>query len=68
MPLTGLSFDEAMPAPVFPGAACVSAVVDCFAQHFHKVDNDADSWRDRHSFERDDPPQKLPPSRPPRKR
>jgi DNA replication protein DnaC len=53
---------------VFPGAACVVALVDRFAQHCHKVDIDADSWRDRHSFERDDPPEKLPPSRPTKKR
>lgn len=52
---------------VFPGAACVVALVDRFAQHCHKVDIDADSWRDRHSFERDDPPEKLP-SRPAKKR
>jgi len=52
---------------VFPGAACVVALVDRFAQHCHKVDIDADSWRDRHAFERDDPPAK-PPSRPSRKR
>ena len=55
---------------VFPGAACVVALVDRFAQHCHKVDIDADSWRDRHSFERDDSPEKppAPPSRPARKR
>jgi DNA replication protein DnaC len=52
---------------VFPGAACVVALVDRFAQHCHKVDIDADSWRDRHSFERDDPPEKTP-SRPAKKR
>jgi DNA replication protein DnaC len=45
---------------VFPGAACVVALVDRFAQHCHKVDIDADSWRDRHSFERDDSPEKPP--------
>jgi DNA replication protein DnaC len=45
---------------VFPGAACVVALVDRFAQHCHKVDIDADSWRDPHSFERDDSPDKLP--------
>jgi DNA replication protein DnaC len=39
---------------VFPGAACVGALVDRFAQHCHKVDIDADSWRDKHAFERDD--------------
>ena len=55
---------------VFPGAACVVALVDRFAQHCHKVDIDADSWRDRHSFERDDSPEKppAPPSRPAKKR
>jgi DNA replication protein DnaC len=53
---------------VFPGAACVVALVDRFAQHCHKVDIDAESWRDRHAFERDDAPEKLPPSRPSRKR
>jgi len=45
---------------VFPGAACVVALVDRFAQHCHKVDIDADSWRDRHTFERDDSPEKPP--------
>ena len=38
---------------VFPGAACVVALVDRFAQHCHKVDIDADSWRDTHNFDRD---------------
>jgi DNA replication protein DnaC len=32
---------------VFPGAACVVALVDRFAQHCHVVDIDADSWRQR---------------------
>jgi DNA replication protein DnaC len=41
---------------VFPGAACVGALVDRFAQHCHRVDIDADSWRDTHAFERDGPP------------
>jgi DNA replication protein DnaC len=30
---------------VFPGAACVAALVDRFAQHCHVIDIDADSWR-----------------------
>lgn len=30
---------------VFPGAACVAALVDRFVQHCHVVDIDADSWR-----------------------
>jgi DNA replication protein DnaC len=42
---------------VFPGAACVGALVDRFAQHCHRIEIDADSWRERHAFERDDPPQ-----------
>jgi len=40
---------------VFPGAACVVALVDRFAQHCHRVDIDALSWRDTHAFEPDDP-------------
>jgi DNA replication protein DnaC len=30
---------------VFPGAACVGALVDRFVQHCHVIDIDADSWR-----------------------
>jgi len=30
---------------VFPGAACVAALIDRFAQHCNVVDIDADSWR-----------------------
>jgi len=45
---------------VFPGAACVVALVDRFAQHCHRVEIDADSWRDKHSFERDDQPAATP--------
>jgi len=48
---------------VFPGAACVGALVDRFAQHCHRVDIDADSWRDAHAFERDDPPPANKPGR-----
>ena len=47
---------------VFPGAACVVALVDRFAQHCHKVDIDADSWRDQHAFERDDSPVTVKPA------
>lgn len=32
---------------VFPGAACVAALVDRFAQHCHVLDIDADSWRNK---------------------
>jgi len=32
---------------VFPGAACVAALVDRFAQHCHVFDIDAESWRQK---------------------
>jgi DNA replication protein DnaC len=32
---------------VFPGAACVAALVDRFVQHCHVIDVDADSWRQK---------------------
>jgi DNA replication protein DnaC len=48
---TNLSFKQW--GTVFPGAACVVALVDRFAQHCHRVDIDADSWRDTHNFDRD---------------
>ena len=34
---------------VFPGAACVVALVDRFTQHCHVLDIDGDSWRQRPS-------------------
>jgi DNA replication protein DnaC len=34
-------------APVFPGATCLSALVDRFAQHCHTFDIKGESWRDR---------------------
>jgi DNA replication protein DnaC len=37
---------------VFPGAACVAALVDRFAQHCHVVDIDDESWRNREAAER----------------
>lgn len=36
-------------ATVFPGAACVAALVDRFVQHCHVLDIDADSWRQKHA-------------------
>jgi DNA replication protein DnaC len=48
---TNLSFKQW--SGVFPGAACVVALVDRFSQHCHKVDIEADSWRDTHPFDRD---------------
>ena len=46
---------------VFPGAACVVALVDRFAQHCHVLDIDADSWRQKTSS-------KSPPVKPPKPR
>ena len=37
---------------VFPGAACVVALVDRFAQHCHTVEIDADSWRNKEATTR----------------
>jgi DNA replication protein DnaC len=37
---------------VFPGAACVGALVDRFAQHCVVMDIDADSWRHKESSRR----------------
>jgi DNA replication protein DnaC len=39
---------------VFPGAASIVALVDRFAQHCHRLDIEADSWRDTHAFQRDE--------------
>ena len=41
---------------VFPGTACIVALVDRFAQHCHTIDIDADSWREKHAFDRDEVP------------
>jgi DNA replication protein DnaC len=43
---------------VFPDAACVSALVDRFAQHCHIMDIDAESWRDKHALRRSPAPKK----------
>jgi DNA replication protein DnaC len=40
---TNLAFKEW--GSVFPGAACVVALVDRFTQHCHVIDIDGDSWR-----------------------
>lgn len=50
----------------FPGAACVVALVDRFAQHCHRVEIIGESWRDKHRLDPDRPPPK--PSRSRRKR
>jgi DNA replication protein DnaC len=50
---TNLSFKQ-WPT-VFPGAACVVALVDRFAQHCHVLDIDADSWRQKTALRRTAP-------------
>lgn len=50
----------------FPGAACVVALVDRFAQHCHRVEILGESWRDKHRLDTDRPA--PPPSRSRRKR
>jgi DNA replication protein DnaC len=50
----------------FPGAACVVALVDRFAQNCHRIEILGESWRDKHRLEPDRPPPK--PSRSRRKR
>jgi DNA replication protein DnaC len=35
---------------VFPGAACVSAMIDRFVQHCHILGIDAESWRQKESL------------------
>ena len=41
---------------VFPGAACVVALVDRFTQHCHALEIDGDSWRQRADPPTDPPP------------
>jgi hypothetical protein len=48
---TNLSFKQW--GTVFPGAACVVALVDRFAQHCHVVDIDADYWRQKNALARE---------------
>jgi len=48
---------------VFPGAACVVALVDRFNQHCHRLTIDADSWRETHGLDAADTPPSRPPSR-----
>jgi DNA replication protein DnaC len=50
----------------FPGATCVVALVDRFAQNCHRIEILGESWRDKHRLEPDRPPPK--PSRSRRKR
>jgi len=50
---------------VFPGAACVVALIDRFAQHCHVFNIDGDSWRQRPE---PDPPAPLSPAHEKKKR
>jgi DNA replication protein DnaC len=43
----------------FPGAACVVALVDRFAQHCHRVDILGESWRNKNQLDPDRPPAKT---------
>jgi len=47
----------------FPGAACVVALVDRFAQHCHRVEIIGDSYRDKHRLDPDRPKPTSPKSR-----
>ncbi len=49
---------------VFPGAACVVALVDRFAQHCNVVDIDADSWRQTHAAPNEPRPSRTKARRP----
>ena len=60
---TNLSFKEW--GAIFPGAACVGALVDRFIERCHVVDIDADSWRQKMSQQ---PPSTSAPPRPLRTR
>lgn len=52
---------------IFPGAACVGALVDRFSHHCHPVDIEADSWRNKEAEKfnkKTGAGQKPPPSKP----
>jgi DNA replication protein DnaC len=51
---TNLSFKQW--GTVFPGAACIAALIDRFNQHCHKLHITADSWRETHPFDHDQDP------------
>jgi DNA replication protein DnaC len=62
---TNLSFKQW--GAIFPGAACVAALVDRFVQHCHVIDINADSWRQEEAEDfkppRGSKPGKLPRSK-----
>jgi len=53
---TNLSFKQW--GTIFPGAACVGALVDRFVQHCHVIDIDADSWRQKEANKQPPAPRK----------
>jgi len=59
---TNLSFKRW--GTVFPGAACVAALIDRFVQHCHVMDIDAESWREKESREFSPPRKRRTPTRP----
>jgi DNA replication protein DnaC len=58
---TNLSFKHW--GSTFPGAACVVALVDRFAQHCHRIEILGESWRDKHRLDPDRPSPKPSSSR-----
>jgi len=46
---TNLAFKQW--SKIFPGAACVGALIDRFVQHCHVLDIDAESWRQKESIQ-----------------
>lgn len=58
---TNLPFKEW--STVFPGAACVVALVDRFTQHCHVLDIDGESWRQRTEPDLDIPPPRTAPKK-----
>jgi DNA replication protein DnaC len=55
---------------VFPGAACVAALIDRFTQHCHVIDIDGESWRqhEQDAAPLDGPPPNRPSTPPKRKK
>jgi DNA replication protein DnaC len=53
---TNLAFKQW--STIFPGAACLVALVDRFSQHCHVVDIEGESWRQKENDE--PPPRRLP--------
>jgi hypothetical protein len=62
---TNLAFKQG--GNMFPGAACIAALIDRFNQHCHNVAITADSWREAHPFDHDHQPT-TPPKRPRRRK